>query len=87
MTRVAFVTMASVLACASAAGFGLTGSAQAAPDLGGGVGRWCPGQDLPVSGYPPHPKVWRMDVCHDWYTIYNAANGTWTAVEGVPPFA
>jgi hypothetical protein len=87
MKRVGLVTMASVIACASAAGFASAGSAQAAPDLGGGVGRWCPGQELPVSGYPPHPKVWQMDVCHDWYSIYNADNDTWSVVEGKPPFS
>lgn len=75
-----------MFACTSLAVFNSTASAQAAPD-GGGVGRWCPGQELPVSGYPPHPKVWRMDVCHDWYSIFNVANGTWTIVEGKPPLA
>ncbi len=41
------------------------------------------GERLPT----PPPKVWRMDVCHDWYSIFNVANGTWTIVEGKPPFA
>lgn len=87
MKRVGFGFMAAVFVCATMAGFAFPGSAQAAPDLGGGVGRWCPGQELPLSGYPSHPKVWRMDVCHDWYSIYNVANGTWSVVEGLPPVA
>lgn len=86
MKEVGLVLMAPVFVCATVCGLALAGPAQAAPDPGGGAGRWCPGQELPLSGYPPHPKVWRMDVCHDWYSIYNAANGTWSVVEGLPPF-
>lgn len=87
MKRAGLVMMTSMFACVSVAGFTFAGSTHAAPDSLGGVGRWCPGQELPVSGYPAHPKVWRMDVCHDWYSLYNVANGTWTVVEGIPPFA
>ena len=87
MKRVGLVFIASVFVSASVAGFASAGTVQAAPDIGGGVGRWCPGQELPLSGYPQHPKVWRMDVCHDWYSIYNVANGAWAVVEGIPPFA
>lgn len=83
-----WATTALVSGCAGLAGFALAGTAQADPeDVGGTSGRWCPGQELPLSGYPPHPKVWNMYMCHDWYTMYNADNDTWTVVEGIRPFA
>lgn len=61
-------------------------STAAAEPVQGPSGRWCPGEPEVMSGYPPHPKVWRTDVCHDWYGIWNAGNGTWTVVEGTPPY-
>jgi hypothetical protein len=68
-------------------GLALASTALADPDPAGPSGRWCPGQALPMSGYPPHPKVWQMDVCHDWYSIWNLNNETWSVVEGTPEFS
>ena len=73
--------------CAGMTGLALASTVRADPDSDGTSGRWCPGQPLPLTSYPPHPKVWQMDFCHDWYTLYNADNGTWTVVEGIRPFA
>ena len=79
-------------AAALTVGFGVLSfllwtSTAAAEPFRGPSGRWCPGQPEVMSGYPPHPKVWPTDVCHDWYGIWNAGNGTWTVVEGTAPYS
>lgn len=79
--------VALVPGCAGPASFTSAGTAHADPDLGGTSGRWCPGQEVPLTGYPPHPVVWKMTVCHEWYTIYNDRNDTWAVIEGKPPLA
>jgi len=76
-----------VSGCAGLAGVALASTAQADPDLGDASGRWCPGQQIPLTGYPPHPVVWKMNICHDWYTIYNDRLDTWAVIEGKPPLA
>jgi hypothetical protein len=73
--------------CVGLAGIAMASNASADPDPGGPSGRWCPGQDLPLAVYPPHPKVWNKRVCHDWYSIFNSDNETWAVIEGIPPFS
>lgn len=83
----AVATTVVVSGCAGLAGIAMASNASADPGPGGPSGRWCPGQDLPLTGYPPHPKVWNMRVCHDWYSILNSDNDTWAIIEGKPPFS
>jgi hypothetical protein len=83
----AVATTVVVSGCAGLADIAMATNASANPDPGGPSGRWCPGQDLPLTGYPPHPKVWNMRVCHDWYSILNSDNDTWAIIEGKLPFS
>lgn len=85
MRRAVVQLATSVLLCGAPglAGFALANTAQADP--GSQTHRWCPGEPLPQTGYPSHPVVWPMHVCHDWYTIYDDRNDTMAVIQGEPP--